>query len=609
MKKLFKVLRYVKNYTGYAALNVVFNILAVLFSLASFAVFIPVLNMLFGKQTIPEKASELNLLNFDSVEENFNYYVGKLILEYGEMKSLLFIASIILGMYFLKNLFRYLAMFFIAPIRNGVVKDLRNEMFLKILILPLSYYSEKKKGDIISRMTADVLEVEWSILSSLESIFREPIAIVSSVFVLFLMSPSLTIFVMILLPISGFLIGQIGKSLRRTSDKGQKRMGIILSAIEETIGGLRIIKGFTAINSTNAKFNAINQDYTNLMIRLYRKRDLASPLSEFLGVGVVVTILWYGGKLILGNETSLEAAAFIVYIGIFSQILNPAKAITAAFYNVQKGAASVERIEAVLDAPEVIEEKQNAIIKKQFENEITYRNVFFSYSDNKPVLKNVSFTIKKGKTIALVGASGGGKSTLADLLPRFYDPVKGSIEIDGIDIKELNINSLRALMGIVTQESILFNDTVYNNIALGIENQVDKEKVVQAAKIANAHEFIIKMEDGYNSFIGDRGQKMSGGQRQRLSIARAVLKNPPIMILDEATSALDTESERLVQKALENLMKNRTSLVIAHRLSTIQYADEILVVDKGEIVERGQHDTLLQKGGIYKRLHDMQAFA
>jgi subfamily B ATP-binding cassette protein MsbA len=338
--------------------------LAVLFSLASFAVFIPVLNMLFGKQTIPEKASELNLLNFDSVEENFNYYVGKLILEYGEMKSLLFIASIILGMYFLKNLFRYLAMFFIAPIRNGVVKDLRNEMFLKILILPLSYYSEKKKGDIISRMTADVLEVEWSILSSLESIFREPIAIVSSVFVLFLMSPSLTIFVMILLPISGFLIGQIGKSLRRTSDKGQKRMGIILSAIEETIGGLRIIKGFTAINSTNAKFNAINQDYTNLMIRLYRKRDLASPLSEFLGVGVVVTILWYGGKLILGNETSLEAAAFIVYIGIFSQILNPAKAITAAFYNVQKGAASVERIEAVLDAPEVIEEKQNAIIKK-----------------------------------------------------------------------------------------------------------------------------------------------------------------------------------------------------------------------------------------------------
>jgi subfamily B ATP-binding cassette protein MsbA len=609
MKKLFKVLRYVKNYTGYAALNVVFNILAVLFSLASFAVFIPVLNMLFGKQTIPEKASELNLLNFDSVEENFNYYVGKLILEYGEMKSLLFIASIILVMYFLKNLFRYLAMFFIAPIRNGVVKDLRNEMFLKILILPLSYYSEKKKGDIISRMTADVLEVEWSILSSLESIFREPIAIVSSVFVLFLMSPSLTIFVMILLPISGFLIGQIGKSLRRTSDKGQKRMGIILSAIEETIGGLRIIKGFTAINSTNAKFNAINQDYTNLMIRLYRKRDLASPLSEFLGVGVVVTILWYGGKLILGNETSLEAAAFIVYIGIFSQILNPAKAITAAFYNVQKGAASVERIEAVLDAPEVIEEKQNAIIKKQFENEITYRNVFFSYSDNKPVLKNVSFTIKKGKTIALVGASGGGKSTLADLLPRFYDPVKGSIEIDGIDIKELNINSLRALMGIVTQESILFNDTVYNNIALGIENQVDKEKVVQAAKIANAHEFIIKMEDGYNSFIGDRGQKMSGGQRQRLSIARAVLKNPPIMILDEATSALDTESERLVQKALENLMKNRTSLVIAHRLSTIQYADEILVVDKGEIVERGQHDTLLQKGGIYKRLHDMQAFA
>lgn len=609
MKKLVKILKYVKAYWGYASLNILFNILAVLFSLASFAVFIPILNMLFGKQEVPEKPDSLNLMDFDSLQANFNYYAGDLIIQFGEMTALFYIAMVILGMYFFKNLFRYLAMFFLAPIRNGVVKDLRNEMYKKILILPISYYSEKKKGDIISRMTSDVLEVEWSIMSSLESVFREPIAIIASVVVLFLMSPSLTIFVMVLLPVSGFLIGQIGKSLKRTSDKSQKRMGFILSVIEETIGGLRIIKGFTAINSTDKKFQEINQDYTNLMIRLYRKRDLASPLSEFLGVGVVVTILWYGGRLILSDESALDAAAFLVYLGIFSQILNPAKAITAAFYNVQKGAASVERIEAVLDAPEIIEEKPNALVKKDFENEIEYKDLSFSYQNDVKVLKNIHFKIEKGKTIALVGASGGGKSTLADLLPRFYDPQQGGIFIDGTDIRDLNIDSLRGLMGIVTQESILFNDTVFNNIALGIEDQVTQEQVEQAARIANAHEFIENMEEGYQSIIGDRGQKLSGGQRQRLSIARAVLKNPPIMILDEATSALDTESERLVQQALENLMKNRTSLVIAHRLSTIQHADEILVVDKGEIVERGLHDELLQKKGIYKKLHDMQAFA
>jgi len=608
MKKLLKILNYVKAYWGYASLNILFNILAVLFSLASFAVFIPILNMLFEKQEMPAEPGPLNLMNFESLKEHFNYYAGHLIQQYGEMEALFYIAMVILGMYLFKNLFRYLAMFFLAPIRNGVVKDLRNEMYKKVLILPVSYYSEKKKGDIISRMTSDVLEVEWSIMSSLESVFREPIAIMASIVVLFLMSPSLTIFVMVLLPLSGFLIGQIGKSLKRTSDKSQKRMGFILSVIEETIGGLRIIKGFTAINSTDKKFQEINQDYTNLMIRLYRKRDLASPLSEFLGVGVVVTILWYGGRLILSDESALDAAAFLVYLGIFSQILNPAKAITAAFYNVQKGAASVERIEAVLDAPELIEEKPNAIIKQDFEEEIEYRDLSFSYQSDVKVLKNINFNIEKGKTIALVGASGGGKSTLADLLPRFYDPQQGGIFIDGTDIKDLNIDSLRGLMGIVTQESILFNDTVFNNIALGIEDQVTKEQVEQAARIANAHEFIENMEEGYQSIIGDRGQKLSGGQRQRLSIARAVLKNPPIMILDEATSALDTESERLVQQALENLMKNRTSLVIAHRLSTIQHADEILVVDKGEIVERGIHEDLLQKKGIYKKLHDMQAF-
>lgn len=609
MDKLLKILKYVKAYKGYAFLNIFFNILAVIFSLASFAVFMPVLNMLFQNQEIPDSTKVLNWSDFDSLKDNFNYFSGQMISEYGPLETLFYISLVILGLYFLKNLFRYLAMFFLAPIRNGVVKDLRNDMYKKSMILPISYFNEKRKGDIISRMTADVLEVEWSIMSSLEAVFREPIAIVASIAVLFYMSPSLTLFVMILLPISGFLIGQIGKSLKRTSDKSQKEMGVILSIIEETISGLRIIKGFTAINSTEKKFKAVNQNYTTLMIKLYRKRDLASPLSEFLGVVVVVIILWYGGRLILSENSAMDAAAFLVYLGIFSQILNPAKAITAAFYNVQKGAASVERIEGILDAPEVIEQKPKAVSKKDFKEVITYKDLQFSYIKGTQVLKKINLSIPKGKTIALVGASGGGKSTMADLLPRFYDPESGSISIDGIDIKDIVIDDLRGLMGIVTQESILFNDTVFNNIALGIEDKVSKEDVIAAAKIANAHEFIVDMENGYESTIGDRGQKLSGGQRQRLSIARAVLKNPPIMILDEATSALDTESERLVQQALENMMKNRTSLVIAHRLSTIQHADEIVVIDKGEIAERGLHDDLLRENGIYKKLHDMQAFA
>ena len=609
MKKLFKILGYVKNYWVYAALNVFFNILAVIFSLASFTVFIPVLNMLFQNSEIPKQAVELNWHNFDSIKENFNFYSGQLIQEHGVMDTLFYIALVILAFYFLKNFFRYLAMYFLAPIRNGVVRDLRNDLYKKVLILPISYFSEKRKGDIISRMTSDVLEIEWSIMSSLESVFRDPISIIASITVLFFMSPSLTFFVMILLPISGLLIGQIGKSLKRTSDKGQKKMGFILSVIEETIGGLRIIKGFTAIGSTEKKFKGVNQEYTKLMIKLYRKRDLASPLSEFLGVVVVVIILWYGGRLILSDNSTMEAATFLVYLGIFSQILNPAKAITAAVYNVQKGAASVERIEEVLDAPEVIEEKENALSKKDFSNGVEYKNLQFSYIDGTPVLKNINLKIPKGKTIALVGASGGGKSTLADLLPRFYDPQGGEILIDGTNIKDIIIDDLRGLMGIVTQESILFNDSVFNNIALGITDKVSKDDVIAAAKIANAHEFISKMENGYDSIIGDRGQMLSGGQRQRLSIARAVLKNPPIMILDEATSALDTESERLVQQALENLMKNRTSLVIAHRLSTIIYADEIIVVEKGEIVERGVHKELIEHHGIYRKLHDMQVFS
>ncbi len=609
MKKLLSIFAYVKPYWFYALLNIIFNLLSVIFSLASFAVFIPILNMLFKQQDVPEQAVAFDLTNFDSIQNNFNFYAGQMIQEYGQHRALLYIALVILGFYFFKNLFRYLAIFFLAPLRNGVVRDLRNHMYKKVLTLPVSYFTEQRKGDIISRITSDVIEIEWSIMSSLEAIFRDPVAIIASIIVLFSISTSLTVFVMILLPISGFLIGQIGKSLKRNSDKAQKKMGYLLSVIEETIGGLRIIKGFTAIDRTNDKFKEHNQNYTRLMIRLYRKRDLASPLSEFLGVSVVVVILWYGGGLILDQKSSIDAAAFLVYLGIFSQILNPAKSITTAFYNVQKGAASVQRVQEVLKAPEVIEEKPQAIHKRDFTTDIHYENLNFSYVEGVKVLKNINLQVPKGKTVALVGASGGGKSTLADLLPRFYDPQEGNLSIDGINIKDLVIDDLRHLIGIVTQESILFNDTVFNNIALGIEEQVSLEQVQAAAKVANAHDFIMQMPDGYNSIVGDRGQKLSGGQRQRLSIARAVLKNPPIMILDEATSALDTKSEQLVQQALENLMKNRTSLVIAHRLSTIKNADEIIVIEQGEIVERGKHEELINKHSYYRKLYDMQSFS
>ena len=605
MKSFFKILRYAGPYWGYALLNVVFNILSVLFSLVSFALFIPVLQMLFHQMAIPRTAPLLRL-EINAIKDNFYFYTGQLLEKYGNEKMLIYIGLVIIILYFLKNLFRYLAMYFLAVVRNGVVKDLRNDLYLKILILPLSYFNEKRKGDIIARMTTDVQEVEWSIMSSLEMAFRDPITMITYLVTLFIISPSLTVFVLVLLPISGFIIGRIGKSLKRTSDKGQYKMGILLSMIEETISGLRIIKAFNAIDFADKRFQNTNQEYNRLMIRLYRKRDLASPLSEFLSACVVTIVLWYGGKLVFTPGNFLDAAAFLVYLGIFSQLMPPAKAITQAFYNIQKGAASVDRIEQVLGEPEIIEEKSDAVEKKDFFTEIEYRNVSFSYVED-PVLKNINLKIPKGRTIAVVGPSGGGKSTMVDLLPRFYDCIGGGIFIDGIDIRDLVIRDLRGLMGIVSQETILFNDTVFSNIAFGMEN-VSKAEVIAAAKVANAHEFIEKMPSGYETNIGDRGTKLSGGQRQRLSIARAVLKNPPILILDEATSALDTESERLVQQALENLMRNRTSVVIAHRLSTIQFADEIIVLQRGELVERGTHMSLLEKNGVYRKLYDLQSF-
>ncbi|MCF8367234.1 MAG: ABC transporter ATP-binding protein/permease [Bacteroidales bacterium] len=605
MKRFFEILQYVKNYLGFASLNVMFNILSVVFNLFSLTMIMPFLQLLFDKTKLVHEAPEL-ALNTDSIVAYFNYTISTVIIEKGEVNALMFISVLVVILFFLKNLSRYLAMFFLSPLRNGVVQDIRNDIYKRILILPLAYFSEQRKGDIMSRITNDVMNIEWSIMQSLEMLFREPITIMIFMITLVLISPTLTLFVVILLPVTGILIAQVGKSLRRTSAKSQKQLGVILSIVEETISGLRIIKGFNAIAKTDEKFREQNSRLTKIMTRLYRKRDLASPMSEFLSTLVLVVILWFGGQLVLSNTSSLEPTVFIFYVVVFSQLIVPAKAFTEAYYNVQKGVASAERIHEIIDAEEMIVEKPDALSKKDFNESIVYQNVSFAY-EKESVLQDIDLTIGKGKMIALVGASGSGKSTMVDLLPRFYDCTSGEILVDGVAVKDLKIDDLRGLMGLVTQETILFNDTVFNNIAFGMEN-VEMKDVIAAAKIANAHEFIENMPEGYETNIGDRGVKMSGGQRQRISIARAVLKNPPVMILDEATSALDTESERLVQDALFKLMQNRTSVVIAHRLSTIQNATEIVVMEKGRIVERGNHNELLVKNGVYKRLIDLQSF-
>ena len=615
MKKLFGVLKYVRGYWRYAILNISFNIISVIFSFFSIAMLFPFLQILFStdsvamQKTIDEGNPGFSL-SASSALDYINYNLSVIISEKGKMEALVWICIFIVCAIFMKNLFRYLAMFFLAPVRNGVVRDMRNKIFSKTLELPLSYYSEERKGDIMSRMTTDMQEIEWSIMQSLEMIFREPITIFLFLSAMFMLIPQLTLVVLLLLPISGILIAIIGKSLKRSSAKGKEKMGILFSIMEETLGGLRIIKGFNAEKNTDEKFREENQRYNKIMIRVYRKTDLASPVSEFLGVCALVTILYLGGKLVLADDSMLSGSVFITYIAVFAQLIRPAQTLTTAYYNVQKGLASAERVNKILDADVLIKETASAKSINNFEKEIEYKNVSFAYTrgDNGHVLKNINLKIQKGKTIALVGQSGSGKSTLADMLARFYDVDSGELIIDGTNIKDIKIKDVRALMGIVTQESILFNDTVFNNIAFGMEN-AKQEDVIAAAKVANAHEFISQMPNGYQTNIGDRGSKLSGGQRQRLSIARAVLKNPPILILDEATSALDTESERLVQDALNNLMKNRTSVVIAHRLSTIQHADEIIVLQKGEIIERGNHTELISKNGVYKKLSDLQAFA
>ena len=604
-KKYLRILAYVKPYIGYALLNVLFNLLVVIFSLVSFVMLIPFLNLLFGIEKLMETKPEFSL-NPESIMEYLNYFISQIIISKGKVDALIFICLFLLGTFFLRNLFRFLAMFYMANVRIGAVKGIRDDVYKKLLILPLSFYSARKKGDIIARITTDVMEVEYSIMNYIEMIVRDPVTIIVYFITLFVMSPQLTLFVVILLPVTGFIIGRIGRSLRKESKIGQSQFAGLMAVIEETISGLRIIKAFTAIDFSNRKFLNLNNKYSKILIKIYRTRDLSSPLSEFLSSVVIIVVLWFGGKLVLSDDPTVTAAVFITYIVIFSQVIPPAKTFAQGFYSIQKGMASAERIFEITDAEEIIEEKPNAIPIKSFKNEIEYRNVFFKYK-NEYVLKNLNCKIKKGKIIALVGQSGGGKTTFVDLLPRFYDTTEGEITIDGTPITDFIINDIRSLMGIVTQEAILFNDTVFNNIAFGKEN-ITEDDVIKAARVANAHEFISNMEDGYQSNIGDRGTKLSGGQRQRISIARAVLHNPPILILDEATSALDTESERLVQDALSKVMSNRTSIVIAHRLSTIIHADEIIVLLKGEIVERGTHQQLLDKKGAYKKLYDLQAF-
>jgi len=606
MKKFYRVLAYIKPYWGYALLNMLFNLLTIVFSLFSMTLLVPFLNLLFSTDALVTVKPDF-ALNADTIIQILNYYISQVIIEEGQLQALVYICIVLIAAFFLRNLTRFFAMFYMANVRIWSVKDMRNAIYKKILILPLSFYNKQRKGDIISRVTTDVQEVEYSIMNYLEMIVRDPITIIAYIAFMFSVSPQLTLFVLVLLPITGLLIGRIGKSLRKSSKIGQARMAGMLSTIEESISGLRIIKAFGAINYSDTRFKNQNSLFSHLMISIYRRRDLSSPLSEFLSSVVIVIVLWFGGRLVLGDSPVIQAADFIVYIIVFSQIIPPAKTFAQGFYSIQKGIASAERIFEILDAEEVITENKSAKPIKTFSQSIAYRNVNFHY-DKDPVLKSINLEIEKGKLIALVGESGGGKSTLVDLLPRFYDVVSGQILIDGTDIRDFKIDDLRGLMGIVTQESILFNDSVFNNIAFG-DTSATMESVIEAAKIANAHEFIMNLESGYETFIGDRGMNLSGGQRQRLSIARAVLKNPPILILDEATSSLDTESERLVQDALAKVMSSRTSVVIAHRLSTIQHADEIVVIVKGEIAERGTHEQLIANKGVYKRLHDLQTFS
>ncbi len=606
MNGFLRVLSYIHPYKVPAIINIFLNILAVIFSLVSLVMVIPFLNILFDKQA-PLLEKPTFSLSTEWITGSFNYYLSQIILQEGKLPALLFVCCTVILVFFLKNLFRYGALHFMAGIRSGVVRDIRANVFQKMLHLPISYFSKERKGDLTARLTTDIQQIEWSIMSFLEVTFREPITIIIYLASMLIISPQLTLFVLLVLPITGFIIGKIGKTLKKKSLQAQGKLGQLMTIIEESITGLRVIKGFNAQGQQFQRFQDINQAHYRLLKSMQRRNDLSSPLSEFLSICIVAIVLYFGGRLVLSETSTLQAETFIAFMVIFSQILSPAKSFSNAFYHIQKGIASVDRVASIIDAPTTIQDHPQATNIDTFQQQIQFKDVHFAYTPHIPTLSNINLTISKGSIIALVGASGAGKSTLADLLPRFYDATKGQILLDGQDIRQYKLQDLRQLMGIVTQQPLLFNDTIFNNIALGME-QVAEEAVIKAAKIANAHQFITLQENGYHTNIGDSGCKLSGGERQRLTIARAILQNPPILILDEATSSLDAASEKLVQEALLQLMKNRTSIVIAHRLSTIQSADEIIVLDKGQIVERGSHKSLiLQENGIYRRLVALQA--
>lgn len=615
MKDFLRILRrFVPPYKRYLVGNILFNILSAILNLFSFALIIPILQILFkiDKGVYTYMPVVVDWANWDSVKalpeiwkNNFFWFVSDLIEREGGSFTLIILGVFLVVMTFLKVASMYLAFYMMIPIRTGVVRDIRNQINRKITQLSLGFFSEERKGDILARVSGDVNEIEASIMSSLDMLFKNPILISIYLIGMILISWQLTLFVFILLPFAGYVMGQVGKKLKRRSLEGQQQWGTLMSQIEETLGGLRIIKAFNAEKKIQDRFERANEQFRQTTTRVYRRQQMAHPMSEFLGTATIAVVLWYGGSLILSNNSSIDAATFIYYLVIFYSIINPAKDLSKAAYAIQKGLASMTRIDKILMAQSDINDPEQPKPVK-FTHAIEYRNVWFRYR-NDWVLKGIDLTIPKGKTVALVGQSGSGKSTLVDLLPRFYDVTEGSIAIDDTDIRQVKLVDLRGLMGNVNQEAILFNDTFFNNIAFGVEGAT-REQVEEAAKIANAHDFIMASENGYDTNIGDRGGKLSGGQRQRISIARAILKNPPILILDEATSALDTESEHLVQEALENLMRNRTTIVIAHRLSTIKNADEICVMHEGEIVERGCHEDLLKLDGYYKRLCDMQSF-